>query len=94
MQAALSGLPAVGAVRVSRSGPTTQRGYVWTVTHTALAGNVANFAVSGSTLTGVGKSALYNEVSGKFVNMRLCAQERSTWGVSPPPPHQRRARGR
>ena len=41
LQVALSALPAVGNVAVSRSGPDTQLGYVWSITYLALTGNVA-----------------------------------------------------
>ena len=62
LQAALSALPAVGNVAVSRSGPDTQLGYVWSITYLALTGNVAEPTVDFAALVGVGKSAALVQV--------------------------------
>lgn len=62
LQAALSALPAVGNVAVSRSGPDTQLGYVWSITYLALTGNVAEPTVNFAALVGVGKSAALVQV--------------------------------
>jgi hypothetical protein len=62
LQAALSALPAVGNVAVSRSGPDTQLGYVWSITYLALTGNVAEPIVNFAALVGVGKSAALVQV--------------------------------
>ena len=62
LQVALSALPAVGNVAVSRSGPDTQLGYVWSITYLALTGNVAEPTVNFAALVGVGKSAALVQV--------------------------------
>jgi hypothetical protein len=67
LQAALSALPAVGAVAVSRTGPNTQRGYVWSITYLAMTGNVPEPTVDFTGLSGTGKSATLVQVAGGTV---------------------------
>lgn len=57
VQQAWSTLP-TGAVSVTRTGPTPQGGYVWTVTYTATSGAIAAPTVNTTLMTGTGLTAI------------------------------------